>query len=127
MAQTPQQVGVGAAKFNGFDDRVIRLGILYLLQQIAGNKMTANQLAVAAAKACFNCSDDRSMWVQALYLLNQIQANGSTGGGGGGSGSVLQGAIDPVAAPATPGSPALYTNLTSGVLWTWNVTTQTWV
>lgn len=124
MALTANQIAQAAAPFNGFDDRAIRVATLYLLKQIAGNTMSANQLANAAAKACLNCSDERSIWVQILYTLNQIQAGGGTGGG---SGSVLQGTIDPVAAPANPAVPALYTNLTTGVIWTWIVTSQTWV
>lgn len=55
-----------------------------------------------------------------------IRLNAISGGGGGGSGSVLQGTDDPIAAPSTPTSPAVYTNLTSGVMFTWNVTAQAW-
>lgn len=60
-------------------------------------------------------------------ILIKLNAGGSTGGGGTGSGSVLQGAADPVAAPSDPTSPAIYTNTTSGTIWTWSVVGQAWI
>ncbi len=48
-------------------------------------------------------------------------------GGGGGSGAVTQGIGDPVAAPSDPSQPAIYTNLSTSVIWTWDVTNQIWI
>lgn len=48
------------------------------------------------------------------------------GSGGGGSGQVMQGLADPTIPPATPTSPALYTNLNSGTIFTWNTNSQAW-
>lgn len=47
-------------------------------------------------------------------------------GGGGGSGFVLQGAGAPTNAPSNTNSPALYTDTNTGVIYTWNVSTQSW-
>lgn len=76
--------------------------------------------------SCYVCLPPGQLAYVELALLCQIAVAGG-GGGGGGSGAVTQGAADPVAAPATPTSPAIYTNLTSGVIWTWNVVTQAWI
>lgn len=80
--------------------------------------------SLVAAAQCIACGIPPGMQFPVLAsLLCQIANNGA---GGGGSGQVLQGNADPVSAPANPASPALYTNLTSGILFTWNVSTQQW-
>lgn len=66
---------------------------------------------------------ERVIDVKILTALN----NGSGGGGGGGSGSVLQGHGAPVAAPTTASQAALYTDLDSGLIYTWNVGSQSWI
>lgn len=55
-----------------------------------------------------------------LQLLCDITASG------GAAIQVFQGSGNPVAAPTTPSVPALYTDLNTGILWTWNVVTQAW-
>lgn len=58
-------------------------------------------------------------------ILIKLNAGGSTGGGGGTSND-SQGTVDPVSAPSDPTKTAFYTNLTSGVIFVWNVTNQAW-
>lgn len=100
--------------------------LISLFQKVAGVSLTTDQLMDGAK--CIDSCIPRGMQLPVLISLAQtIVANGGGGGGGGGSGSVLQGTVDPVAPPASPNSPALYTNLTSGTLFTWNVTSQSWV
>jgi hypothetical protein len=110
MALTANQIAVAASKFNGMDDRVIRMSILYLLYLNSGLTMTANQIANAAAKACFNCSDDRSFAVQALYLLNVI-----AGSGGGGS-NPAAGVVNPNGS-VSAASGATYYNKANATFW----------
>lgn len=43
------------------------------------------------------------------------------------SGAMYQGSGAPVAAPSNPVVPALYCDLDTGVLYTWNVITQLWI
>ncbi len=81
---------------------------------------------LAAAARCFKCLSGATLEEVQTYLLCQILNIGGAGGGGGGSGQVLQGNGAPVAPPPTASSPALYSDLISGILWTWNVTTQAW-
>lgn len=52
------------------------------------------------------------------YAILAAVSGISTGGGGGGSGSVLCGAADPVAAPT--GTCGLYYRTDNGSLWKWN-------
>lgn len=70
----------------------------------------------------YDSLSDRGLKECFLYAAD---INGG-GGGGGGSGSVEQGAGTPVGLPTDPLSPAVYTDLTTGFLWVWNVGTQTW-
>lgn len=91
---------------------------------------TCDPGTLANASVCIDkCIPDGMKLAVMIYLLCQIQANGSTGGGG--SGFVLQGVGVPSGTlptgPSTPSSPALYTDLNTGTIWTWNVTSQTWV
>lgn len=89
MSLTPNQVAVGGAKFNGLQDREIRLAILFVLQQIGASGMTPNQ--IAKASAAFNGGDDRALLLQEVYLLTQVLAN-LTGSGGSPlpSGAIIQ-------------------------------------
>lgn len=48
------------------------------------------------------------------------------GSGGVGAGFVLQGSGAPSSAPTNPSSSAIYTDLDTGVIYTWNVVTQAW-
>lgn len=58
-------------------------------------------------------------------ILGAILAGG--GGGGGGANNDAQGAADPSSPPNNPAQPAYYTNLTTGTIFTWNVSTQGWI
>ena len=61
-----------------------------------------------------------------VKILNALNG-GSTGGGGGiGSGFVLQGTGAPVSAPANQNAAAIYTDLSTGDMYTWNATTHVW-
>jgi len=81
--------------------------------------------SLITAAQCINCNIPLGMQFPVLIaLMCQIANNPSSGGGG--SGQVLQGNGAPVAPPPTASSPALYSDLVSGILWTWNVTTQAW-
>lgn len=69
-----------------------------------------------------------------ITLDKILQAlNGGAGGGSGGGGAttscgcVIQGSGAPVAAPTTPTIPYVYTDLDTGVVYTWNVVTQAWI
>lgn len=73
---------------------------------------------------CFQCANEQQFWQMALQLLCDIQAEG---GGGGGSSAIYQGAGVPAFFPLDPDQPALYTNLTDGVLFTWSVPLQAWI
>lgn len=52
---------------------------------------------------------------------------GAPGIPGPAGGFVLQDFGAPVAAPPSPTHPALYTDLNTGVIYTWNVVTQAWI
>lgn len=68
-----------------------------------------------------------------LTTLQKILQCGSVGGGGGGGGGtvdcgcVIQDHGAPSAAPADPTIPYIYTDLDSGITYTWNVETQAWI
>jgi hypothetical protein len=66
-----------------------------------------------------------------LTVLEKILQCGGGGSGGGGAvvgcGCVVQGHGTPVAAPAIPTIPYVYTDLDSGILYAWNVDTQAWI
>lgn len=86
--------------------------------------MACNPVTLLAAGQIYNPYTPYEQRLIEIELLCSIMSNGS---GGGGSGAVTQGSGAPVAAPTTATSPAIYTDLTSGIIWTWNVLTQTWV
>lgn len=106
---TPEQIAALSACFRCIADR--QAAILFLLATIAD--MTIEE--IAAGSACYRCISDFQS--AELFLLNTIATNG-TGGGGSGSGSVLCGAVPPVAAPT--GSCALYYDTVSTALYYWD-------
>jgi hypothetical protein len=59
-----------------------------------------------------------------LALLDQIA---QAVDGGGGAKEVFQGSGAPVAAPTDATAPAVYTDLDTGVIYTWNVVSQSWI
>lgn len=121
---TPNNLSILSVEFSGMDERTMLMVVIYLLQQIAGNKMTANQLSDAAA--CF-CYDTGAAIKVALYLLNQIAVNGTGGGGGGNAQLVTYATGGSPANPTTTSQPALAYD-PSGVdpLFVWDVATQSW-
>lgn len=102
--------------------QMIKLAILCRIKN--GVSMACDIQTLLDEGKCFACglAPGQLAFIE-LALLCQI----ATGSGGGGSGAVMQGAADPVAPPTNPTMPAIYTNLTSGVIWTWNVVTQAWI
>jgi hypothetical protein len=84
---------------------------------------TANTLIASAMSLGYDSLSDRGLKECLLYAAS----DGGGGGGGGGSGAVTQGTGAPSSAPTDPTSPAIYTNLTDGVIYTWNVVTQAWI
>lgn len=105
---TPEQVAALAACWRCVPD--FRAALLFLLATNAG--MTIEQ--VIAGSACWRCVAD--FQAAELFLLNEIVTNGT--GGGGGSGEVLCGAVDPVAPPTT--TCALYFQTVSQALYAWD-------
>lgn len=83
---------------------------------------TCDPNALLASGACFQCLSPGQAAIAELQLLCDISESG-----GGGSGGVFQGSGAPVAPPANPDSPAIYTDLDDGVIYTWNVVTQAWI
>lgn len=83
---------------------------------------TAQTLIEAAVALGYESLSDRGLKECLLFA-----ASDGGGGGGGGSGAVTQGAGAPSSAPTDPTSPAIYTNLTDGVIYTWNVVSQAWI
>lgn len=94
---------------------------VYILQAIVNGEtvVTSAQDLLTAAKCYIACIPEGVLAAIEVYLLTQI-ANGGAGSGGG----VLNGIIDPVAAPS--GDAALYYNTNTGTLWAWNPTTVAW-
>jgi len=80
---------------------------------------SAQSLIVTAVGLGYDALSDREL---KECLLVAAQA----GGGGGGSNGLSQGAVDPVAAPTDPASPALYWNSVTGTIFNWNVIAQAW-
>lgn len=83
---------------------------------------TAQTLITAAIALGYAGLSDRQLKECLLYAAD---TNGG-GGGGGGSGSVEQGNGAPVAVPTDPLAPAVYTDLTTTFVYSWNVPLQTW-
>lgn len=81
---------------------------------------TCNPNTLIQAATSFQSLDEDQFQMAVLQLLCDITASG------GAAMQVLQGNGNPVDAPANPSFPALYTDLTTGILWTWNVITQAW-
>lgn len=89
--------------------------------------MSCDPQTLVTQAVCIDCNIPKGMQMAVLIsLFCQILDNGG-GGGGGGSGFVLQGTVDPVAAPSDPNSPAIYTNTVSGTIFTWDATNHVWI
>lgn len=120
MSATPNSLSVAAGPFQGLSHRQLQMVIAYLLQQIAGNTMTANQLAVASA--CFNCFDERNLILVQTYLLSQIAGGGMVGGVGAVYSGLGAPSVTPTANAALyydytiPSAPKVYN--WDGVAWT---------
>jgi hypothetical protein len=84
---------------------------------------TCNPNTLLASGACYQCLDEDQFQMAVLQLLCDIAASG---GGGGGSAQLLQGDGAPVDDPTNPFAPALYTDLLTGVIYTWNANTGIW-
>lgn len=80
---------------------------------------SAQTLITSAIGLGYDALSDRDLKECLLYAAQ-------TGGGGGGTTQVYQGNGAPVAAPTTASSPAIYTDLNNGTIYTWNVNTQAW-
>lgn len=78
---------------------------------------------IETASACYACISNQGAAL--LMLSNAIVVNGSTGGGGSGSGDViaLTGSNVPAAAP-TSGKGVAYNEVPN--VWTWNATAARW-
>lgn len=85
--------------------------------------MACNLAELAEASKCFDGMSDRRLEMAKTYLLCQLVDTGL------GSGAVMQGSGDPtgLVTPADPTSAAIYTDLDTGILYTWNVVTQAWI
>lgn len=105
---SPEEIAALSACFRCIGDR--QAAILFLLATIAD--VTIEE--IIAGSACFRCLSD--FQAAELFLLNEIVTNGT--GGGGGSGEVLCGAVDPVAPPTGPC--ALYFQTVSQALYAWD-------
>lgn len=82
---------------------------------------SAQTLITAAQGLGYDSLSDRGIKECTLYA---ISAGG--GGGGGGSGSVEQGNGPPAGIPTDPLQPAIYTDLLTTFVWSWDVANQTW-
>ncbi len=80
---------------------------------------SAQTLITTATAAGYDALSDRQL-KEALLVAAQA------GGGGGGGTNDSQGTVNPTAAPSNPALPGYYTNLTTGTIFTWNVTNQAW-
>lgn len=105
---TPSEIAGGATCFRCVPDQ--QSAILYLLATLAG---VTDPSTIAANATCFRCVPDFESAM--LYLLDVIATNGT---GGGGTGSVLCGAVAPVAAPT--GTCALYYDTVTTALYYWD-------
>lgn len=86
---------------------------------------TCNSNALLASGACYQCLSEDQFQIAILQLLCDIAASGG-GGGGGGFVQVFNGNGDPVAPPANVLAAAIYTDLSTGVIWSWNTNTLSW-
>ena len=84
--------------------------------------MTCSPTTLLAEGTSFQSMGETQFQMAVLQLLCDISASG----GGGGAAQVFQGTGSPTNPPTAAGLPALYTDLTTGVIYTWNVITQAW-
>jgi hypothetical protein len=101
---------------------LLRLAMLCRIKN--GVTMACDVQTLLSEASCFNCVPPGQWPILELAMLCSIMTTGT--GGGGGSGAVMQGHGAPVAPPTTPTSPAIYTDLDSGINYTWRVDTQVW-
>lgn len=99
----------------------VKLALLCRIKD--GVTMACDLQTLITEGRCFSCQPLGQLYYIELALLCQIAAAGGAAGTGG---SVLQGNGAPVAAPANPLLPAVYTDLATGVIYTWRVDTQVW-
>lgn len=85
--------------------------------------MAVDPNTLLAEAKCYTCLGITLFEALQLAMLARIYQNGASGGGGN---QITQGLVDPVAPPVDPTKPALYTNLDTGALWTWNTDDQVW-
>jgi hypothetical protein len=97
--------------------------VLYLLQKIAGNNMTPNQLSVASI-GFRGVADGRKPDI-ALYLLNAILA----AGGGGGASQLVSYTNNPNTEALTPPNPLIAALAISPnkPIYTWTTPAGPWV
>jgi hypothetical protein len=104
--------------------QAVKLALLCRIKN--GVTLSCDLQTLITEGSCYTCLPPGQLAYVELALLCQIAA----GGGGvapGSTGQVMQGAADPVAAPAYPLYPAVYTNTTTGLIFTWKVSTQAWI
>jgi hypothetical protein len=82
---------------------------------------TADTLIAAAMALGYDGLSDRGLKECLLYAAD------TNGGGGGGSGSVEQGHGAPSGIPTDPLQPAIYTDLDTTFVYSWDVGSQAWV
>lgn len=83
---TPQAVASDARCFTCVPEKALLAMQVYLLQAIANNAMTVQELMDASA--CFrDCMTGKALYGAMVYLLCQINDSGGGGGGGGGGGA----------------------------------------
>lgn len=85
----------------------------------------AQTLVTAAVGQGYPALSERQVMECLLYAVGN--GGGGGGGGGGGSGSVEQGDGPPVAPPADPLNPAIYTDLLTTFVYSWFVANQAWI
>jgi hypothetical protein len=91
-----------------------------LLCTISGMATCNPQTLMNDAK-CFACLGEKQLLAIVVQLLCNISVDGT---GGGGTGGVTCGDVDPVAAPAA--NCTLYYNRSDSTLWYWDVNDTAW-
>lgn len=82
--------------------------------------MTATEILTAACDSKIACLDERDL----LIVIAEALAQGAAGGGG--SGVVSDGVVDPVAAPADATVTNWYINTATGTAWVWPAGGAAW-
>jgi hypothetical protein len=126
MATCDPQVLMTAAKcFAPLPGNQLQILTTALLAEIlaAANPMAdTSPQALMDAAACFACLNPGQLAIINTQLLCEIL---NAGGGGGGNGCILSGAVDPTV--AVPGcTDALYVNRVTGSFWYWDNVLLKW-